>query len=106
MVLQSIDILIIITDISMRSIETADSIRNRAAKFTHYKDLGIIINRVRGKIDPILNKLNEKKLPILGQIPEDDKIINFELEGKPLIDLQEDSISYLAIKEILTKILK
>ncbi len=104
MVLQSIDILIIITDISLRSVDTANSIRNRAKKFTHYKKLGVIINKVKGNIDLILNKLKALKLPLLGQIPEDEEIVKFELEGKPLIDLKEDSLSYIAVKEIIKKI--
>jgi CO dehydrogenase maturation factor len=105
MVLQSIDVLLIITDISMRSIETADSIRNRAGKFTHYKKLGVIINKVKGQIDLILKKLEDFNLPLLGQIPEDENIIKYELEGRPLIDLGDDTPSYLAIKNLIKKIL-
>ena len=105
MVLRSIDILVIVTDISMRSIETADSIRNRAGKFTHYKKVGVIINKVKGQIDLILNRLQEFDLPLLGQIPEDENIIKFELEGKPLIDLEDNTPSFLAIKKLIKKIL-
>jgi len=105
-VIKSIDILVIVTDISMRSIETADSIRKSAKKFTNYKKLGVIVNKVRGNINLIEKKLEELDLPLLGKVPEDDSIIQFDLEGKPLFDLSEESPSYIAIKEIIKKILK
>jgi CO dehydrogenase maturation factor len=105
MVLQSIDFLIIVTDISLRSIETASSIRDRAKKFTHYKKLGVIVNKVKGNIELILNKLKEFQLPLIGQIPEDEEIIKFELEGKPLIELGEETSSFIAIKNLIKKIL-
>jgi len=105
-VIKSIDILLIVTDISMRSIETADSIRNSAKRFTNYKDLGVIINKVRGNIEIIETKLNELDLTLFGKVPEDDNIIKFDLEGKPLFDLTEKSSSFKSIKEILKKVLK
>jgi len=105
MVLRSIDILLIVTDISLRSLETALSIKNRAKKFTHYKKIGIIINKVRGNIEMILNKLDDFDLPLLGQVPEDEELIRFELEGKPLIDLSEETPSYLAIKDLVKKLI-
>lgn len=105
-VIRSIDILLIITDISMRSIETADSIRRSAKKFTNYKKLGIIVNKVRGNIDSIEKKLIELDLSLIGKVPEDDILIQFDLEGKPLFEIPDNSSSFLAIKEIIKKILK
>ena len=104
-VIESVDILLIITDISLRSIETANSIRNRAKKFTNYKKLGVIINKAKGNIDTILKKLIDLDLPILGQIPEDEMIMEFDLNGIPLIEIPENNPSMLAIKDIIPKIL-
>ena len=106
MVIQSVDILVIVTDISIRSIKTANSIRNRAKKFTNYKKLGVIINKAKGNIDSILIKLNDLDLPILGQIPEDETIMEFDLNGIPLIEIPENNPSMLAIKDIIPKILE
>ncbi|MHA1147904.1 MAG: nucleotide-binding protein [Promethearchaeota archaeon] len=105
MVIKSVDILIIITDISLRSVETAESIKNTAKKFTNYKKIGVIINKVKGNIDPILQKLNQVALPILGQIPEDEKIVEFDLNGRPLIELDNTTPSYSVLKEIVKNIL-
>ncbi len=105
MVLKSVDVIVIITDISLRSIETANSIRKSAKKFTSYKRLGVIVNKAREGIDLILNKLEEFDLPLLGQVPEDPNITKFDLEGKPLIDLPNNSPSKLALKEVVKNIL-
>ena len=67
--------------------------------------LGIIINKAKGNIDTVLTKLNDLDLPILGQIPEDNVIMEFDLKGIPLIEIPENNPSFLAIKEIIPKIL-
>ena len=105
MVLKSVDIILIVTDISLRSIETANSINKNAKKFTHYKNSGVIINKVRGNIDIILKKLYELNLPIYGQIPEDENVRIFDLEGTAIYDLPEDSPSFIEIKKLVNKVL-
>ena len=106
MVINSIDILLIVTDISLRSIETAKSISKSAQKFTHYKKIGVIVNRVRGEIDTILNKLKEYELPVITMIPEDDLLTKFDLEGKPIIEIPNTSISYQKVSENIEKIME
>ena len=56
LVLESVDMILIVTDISLRSVETANSIRNSAKKFTNYKKLGIIVNKVKGNIKVNIQK--------------------------------------------------
>ncbi len=104
MVIKSVDIILIITDISLRSIDTADSIRKSAKKFTNYKKLGIIINKTRGNIDVIIEKLTKLHLPILGQIPEDQNIIKYDLVGNSIIDIPENAPSKVAINQMLKEI--
>ena len=106
MVIESVDIILIVTDVSLRSVETANSIRNSAKKFTNYKKIGVIINRVKGDIGVILKKLEEFKLTIIGQIPEDPNVFQYDLDGKSIIDLPENSISLLEIKKIVNELLE
>ncbi len=105
LVLESVDFILIVTDISLRSVETANSIKKSAKKFTKYKKLGIIINKVKGNIDLILEKLNQLNLPLIGKLPEDETIIKQDLEGKPIIDIPEDAPSLRAVKDLVKKIL-
>ncbi|MHA2288624.1 MAG: ATP-binding protein [Promethearchaeota archaeon] len=106
MVISSIDILLIVTDISLRSIETANSIRESAKKFSNYKKLSVIINRVKGEIPSVLDKLEEYKLPIVAMIPEDELITQFDLEGRAIIEIPESSRSFQDIKQKIEKVLE
>ncbi|MHA1727394.1 MAG: nucleotide-binding protein [Promethearchaeota archaeon] len=104
-VIRSVDILLIITDISLRSVETANSIKKGAKKFTNYKKLGVIINKAKNNIGVIKKRLQKLDLPLLGEVHEDNIITEFDLEGKPLFDIPEDAQSLLEVEEILKKIL-
>jgi CO dehydrogenase maturation factor len=106
MVIKSVDIILIISDISLRSIETAKSIRKSAKKFTNYKKIGVIINRVKGDINNILDKLREFDLQLIALIPEDNIITKYDLEGKAIIDVPEDSKSFQKITNNIEKILE
>jgi len=106
MVIKSVDIILIISDISLRSIETAKSIRKSAKKFTSYRKIGVIINRVKGDITNILDMLREYDLPLLALIPEDEILTKFDLEGKAIIDVPEDSKSFQKITNNIEKILE
>lgn len=101
MVIETVDILLIVSDVSIRSIETAGAIRESAKKFTKYKKLGVVLNRVKGNINHIKNKLKELNLPLWIEVPEDDVITEFELKGKPIITIPEKSKSVLAINKLM-----
>jgi CO dehydrogenase maturation factor len=101
MVIETVDILLLVSDISIRSIETAAAIRESAKKFTKYKELGVVLNRVRGNTNSIKNKLKDLDLPLWLEIPEDNAITDFELKGKPIISINEKSKSMTAINKLV-----
>jgi len=106
MVIKSVDYVIIVTDISLRSVETAYSISQSAKKFTNYRKIGVIINRVKGDITKITDKLKEYDLTAITSIPEDEILTEFDLEGKPIIDIPDKSASYQVIKDNIHRILE
>ena len=106
MVIKSVDYVIIVTDISLRSVETAYSISQSAKKFTNYRKIGVIINRVKGDIAKITDKLKEYDLTAIASIPEDEILTEFDLEGKPIIDISDKSTSYQIIKDSIHQILE
>ena len=55
-VIETVDILLIVTDISLRSLETANSIRKSARKFTKYKKLGVVINKAKNNVEITIKK--------------------------------------------------
>jgi CO dehydrogenase maturation factor len=106
MVIRSVDTILIVSDISLRSIETAKSIKETAKRYTNYKKIGVIVNRAKGDINIILDKLRQYDLSLFASIPEDVLITKFDLEGKSLINIPEDSVSLQKILDNIEKLLE
>ena len=104
-VLQSIDILMIITDTSSRGFQTAGVIQKiaGAGASTRLGQKGLVVNRVKAtesneRVEEAARKLG---LKVFGHIPEDENITRYDLNGKPIIDLPDTSPSVQAVREIL-----
>ena len=57
-------------------------------------------HRVKGNANQVKKKLKELNLPLLAEIPDDEVITEFELKGKPIIDVPNKSKSLLKIKDL------
>ena len=106
MVIESVDLILIVSDISIRSIETAATIRESAKKFTNYKKLVLILNRVKGNTSQIKKRLKDLNINLLGEIPEDNIITEFELKGRPIIEIPEKSKSFAVLNKLVDNILE
>lgn len=104
---RGVDHLLVVSDPTHRGIVAA----KRIAGFRHEIDVDIensylILNRVSGEIPPPLQeKVNELDIPLLGTIPADELLMSFEFEGRPLVELGDDSPVYQAISDMMGKIL-
>jgi CO dehydrogenase maturation factor len=101
------DILFIVSDHSMKGIQSGARIAELAKELAlEIKNMGFVINRVPGKMDPLIQqKVEQMGLDILGSIPEDDQISKFDLEGKSLLGLPEHNKAAEAVTHIVEKIL-
>jgi CO dehydrogenase maturation factor len=105
---KDVDILLIVSDSSRRGILSAA----RIAQLTD--ELGIrvgkkcfIINQAKeGEAAELEKAAAEYKLNLVGIIPEDSNIRDFDLKGKPTVELGGDSSSVKAAYEIFDNILK
>jgi CO dehydrogenase maturation factor len=104
----NVDILLITSDTSRRALQAAIRINDLA------KDLNIgvsksylIINQVKeAPSDTILNIIKEKGLKLAGTIPEDNEVYEYDLNGRPTIELPEDNKAVKAAYEIFDKIIE
>jgi CO dehydrogenase maturation factor len=106
-VLKNIDVLLVMTDMSARSLETAAGIIHVARGAGHgisVKQAGLIVNRVRGD-EPLPDLVRKTGLDVLGAIPEDDMLNSFDRANRPLLELPLDSPVPLAVSAILAKLL-
>jgi CO dehydrogenase maturation factor len=99
--------LLIVSDPTQRGIVAAE----RISSFRNELDIRIeraylIINRLPGAIPAALNaEISKLDIPLLGTVPTDDELINFEFSGKPLVELGNDSPVYQAVAGMLESIL-
>lgn len=104
---RDVDHLLIITDPSQRGIVAAERIAGFQKELNiEIENAYLILNRAPGKIPaPLQKKIEELDIPLIGTIPEDDRLMSFEFEGRPLVDLGDDSPVYQAVASIMDKIL-
>jgi CO dehydrogenase maturation factor len=104
-VVQDIDHLIIVADMSARSLNTANSIHNiaKSGAIKGTWNVGLVINKLKETdINTVTRQASEMTgLNILGCIPEDRRIVEFDLKNKPLLDLPDDSPSIIAMSKVI-----
>lgn len=105
-VIDNIDVLLIVSDISMRSIETANSIKKVAQKLIKFQKVGLILNKVKGNIDGLVKRVKQIGLPILGEVPYEDLITDLEIDSTPLIHISNESKALQAIEKLTYDILQ
>ncbi|MBS1233007.1 MAG: Cobyrinic acid ac-diamide synthase [Nitrospirae bacterium] len=98
-----VNILLIISDPTVRGIHTAKRIDNLVDELNLEIDKRVVvINRAAQNDSPELKKRAEREgLPIAGIIPLDAAITSFDLQGKPVFHLSDDAEAIQALFNIL-----
>jgi CO dehydrogenase maturation factor len=99
--------LLVITDPTLRGIVAAQ----RIADFRKELDINIentylIVNRLSGDLPAGLKEhIASLDFPLLGTVPSDQELVEFEFSGKPLVQLGDNSPVYQAVAGMMTQIL-
>lgn len=98
-----VDILFLVTDYSLRGLRALRRIHDMLDSLKlDVKELGIIVSRGPEKLsDAFLNEVKEIGLPIVGIVPDDPSLLEFDMERKSLLELEDSSSSVLAVQSIL-----
>ena len=102
-----IDKLLLVTDCSRRSVQAVARIRDLAKELKlSVGDIHLIVNKVPNGIlnDGIKEEIDKHNLDLIGVVPMDEMIYEYDSSGIPLVDLPEDSKSKMAINEIIDKL--
>ncbi|SES69983.1 CO dehydrogenase maturation factor [Methanococcoides vulcani] len=101
---RGIDLMIIVVEPGMRSIETAGRIKELAGGIG-VKNLAAVVNK--GTSADVKPKLAELGIPVLGEIPFSPDLMNADFEGKSPIDAGSESIaSFVEIKEKMLEMIE
>jgi CO dehydrogenase maturation factor len=100
--------LFIVSDPTRRGLVAAQRIADMRRELDiNIENAYLIINRLRGEIPNELKTFTDKlDVPLLGTIPADDALSEFEFSGKPLVELGDESPVYQAVERIMREILR
>lgn len=102
-VVEDINVLLIISDPTIRGLQAAAAIKEMGQKFTKASLIGLILNKIPDQ--STLNSIKPPKdLEFLGAIPYDPQIAAFDLTGRSLLELPTNATSLLAITKILERL--
>ncbi|NOY39190.1 MAG: carbon monoxide dehydrogenase [Nitrospirae bacterium] len=98
-----VDLLLIVSDPTVKGIQTAGRIRALVDELKLDIERSVlIINRVSGEEGDTLTKLaGGLGLHCAGLVPQDEKIFEYDLQGRPLIELPDDSPALRSLFTIL-----
>jgi CO dehydrogenase maturation factor len=105
---QDTDLLLIISDSSVRGIMTAGRIGELVKELNlNVKRSVLIVNRVQDRdLDSTLQKvIDQQGVEFAGFVPADELIFEYDLNGKPLIQLPRESRALTSFFTVLDKLI-
>ncbi|MDY6879203.1 MAG: AAA family ATPase [Desulfatiglans sp.] len=107
-VVRSVDTLLIVTDTSTRGIHNASLIKEITEKYEKegdgHPEICLVVNRMKEDRKGIIPLIEEFDLNVLGFLPEDDNITQFDSVGKPIIHMQHSSPYAVAVDQIIREL--
>ena len=103
-VLPNMEVAILVSDCSRRGVQAVGRIAQLIKECDmHPKKVGLIINRAP---NGVLNEgpkaeIEKQGLTLLGVVPQDETVYEFDCDGTPIVDLPEDSPVRKAVVEII-----
>ena len=105
---QGVDHLLFLSDYSVKGIRTVGKIRALIDELKlSIAKKHLVVDRVPQQLNPsFLQEIQDQKLDWLGSVPEDPSIFEYEMEGKSLLDLPEESSAVRAVAQMMGKIIE
>ncbi|MBC3803458.1 AAA family ATPase [Acetobacterium fimetarium] len=105
--LGKIDMLILVSDCSRRGIQAVGRIRDLVEELKlKVPTVKLIVNRAPGGVlnAGTAEEIEKEKLDLIGVVPMDQNVFEYDSYGKPLVDLPADSPAKAALREIVDKL--
>lgn len=106
-ILPSMETAILVSDCSRRGVQAAGRIAALIKECDmHPKQMGLIVNRApNGQLnDGTREEIEKQGLTLLGVVPQDETVYEYDCEGKPTVKLPENSPVREALKKIIQKL--
>jgi CO dehydrogenase maturation factor len=104
---RDVDVLLLVTDPTQRGLVAV----KHMADMVPGLEIGVgatylIVNRLKnGLPQPLAEAVEQTELELIGIVPDDPAMAEYEFSGRPLIEMPSDTIVYSAMREIAEKVL-
>lgn len=87
-VMRSVSHLLLVCDLTPKSLNVAETIRRVAEEAVNYRRLGLLVNRARGE-EEARSLASRSELPLLGWVPEDETVRSFDASARSFLELPD-----------------
>ena len=104
---RDVDHMLIVTDPTQRGLVAAQRIAElRNELDIRVENAYLIVNRLNGEMPPALDQaIQQLPISLLGVVPSDNDLMDFEFSGRPLVELGDDSAVFRSVAEMIAKII-
>ena len=105
---KEVDLMIVVTDATKRGLLTAERVRDLVEELKiRVEDLKVIVNRCPEDVDRgfFAEELRRRGLELAGVVPTDPQVAEFDLKGRPVMELPRESPAVAALYEIMDRVL-
>ena len=101
-VMEKVTHLLLVSDASKKGTQVISTIKSVADELVMYEKIGLFINRLPDA--SVIPYINTNGIPVLSYIQNDSNLAVFDIEGKNITTLPDDSNIVKGVKEALEKI--
>ena len=102
-----VDMLLLVTDYALRGLRAVARIKEMLGGLKlAVTNIGLVVNRAPEELGAVfLDEARKIGIPIVCKIPEDNALLEFDMERKSLIDLPDDSPAVVAVDAMMQNML-
>ncbi|MBF0378003.1 MAG: AAA family ATPase [Desulfamplus sp.] len=103
----NIDMLILVSDYALRGLRAVGRIKEMIPSLKlGVSNIGLVVNRAPSELGKaFLDEADKIGVQILSTLPNDDTLLEFDMERKSLLDLPDDSKAVVAVDSLMEKVL-
>lgn len=101
-VMEKVTHLILVSDASKKGVHVIQTIKSVADELVMYEKIGVILNRLPS--EDLAARIDTGSIPVLVSILSDPNLASFDIEGKSIIGLPDDSAIVKGVSQALQKI--
>ncbi len=101
-----VDMLILVSDYALRGLRAVGRIHEMLDSLKlSVSNVGLVVNRAPAQLGKaFLDEAERIGVQILSTLPNDDTLLEFDMERKSLLDLPDDSPAVLAVDSLMNKV--